>query len=261
MAGMETILITGGTGTLGRAVVRRLQAPGREVRVLSRRAAPTGTQGRADDGAVRDDGTVRFVGDLRTGDGVDAAVSGADTIVHCATTLGRGDVQATRVLADAARRAGGAPHLVYISIAGIDAVPLSYYRAKLAAEQVVEDSGLPWTILRTTQFHDLVATLFRAQRALPWTTVLSGVRFQPVDVRDVADRLAELAEKGPSGRAPDLGGPQVRTMRELARAYRGRPVLPVPLPGRIAGALRAGRNLVPDNRSDGPAFEDFLAGR
>ncbi|WP_017558394.1 SDR family oxidoreductase [Nocardiopsis baichengensis] len=255
MAGMKTILVTGGTGTLGKAVVRRLQAAGREVRVLSRRADPAGEQGRPDGGPVR------FVGDLRTGDGVDAAVSGADTVVHCATMLGRDDVRATRVLAEAARRAGGDAHLLYISIAGIDAIPLPYYRAKLAAEHVVENSGLPWTILRTTQFHDLLATVFRAQRALPWTTVLSGVRFQPVDVRDVADRLAELAEKGPSGRAPDLGGPRVRTMRELARAYSGRPVLPVPLPGRIAGAFRAGRNLVPGNRSSGPGFEDFLADR
>ncbi|MDA2804414.1 SDR family oxidoreductase [Nocardiopsis suaedae] len=245
---METILITGGTGTLGKAVVRRLLAPGREVRVLSRRPGPSGD-------------AERYVGDLRTGAGVAEAVSGADTIVHCATTLGRDDVRTTRLLAEAARRGGAKPHLLYISIAGIDVIPLSYYRAKLATEHVVKNSGLPWTILRTTQFHDLIARFFSAQRALPVTAVLSGVRFQPVDVRVVAERMADLAEEGESGRVPDLGGPEIRTMADLARAYRARPVVSVPLPGTTMRGFRAGGNLVPDNALAGPAFEDFLAGR
>lgn len=245
---MENILITGGTGTLGTAVVRRLIGAGREVRVLSRRPGPSGE-------------AERFVGDLRTGAGVAEAVSGVDTIVHCATTLGRDDVRTTRLLAEAARRGGARPHLLYISIAGIDVIPLSYYRVKLATEHVVQNSGLPWTILRATQFHDLVARFFSLQRALPVTAALSRVRFQPVDVRVVADRMAALAEAGESGRAPDLGGPEIRTMADLARAYRARPVVSVPLPGRTMRGFRAGGNLVPDNAVDGPTFEDFLAGR
>lgn len=245
---MEKILITGGTGTLGRAVVQRVLGGGREVRVLSRRPGPSGE-------------AERFVGDLRTGAGVAEAVSGVDTIVHCATTLGRDDVRTTRLLAEAARRGGAKPHLLYISIAGIDTIPLFYYRAKLATEHVVKNSGLPWTILRTTQFHDLLARFFSLQRALPVTAVLSGVRFQPVDVRVVAERMAALAEEGESGRVPDLGGPEIRTMADLARAYRARPAVPLPVFGKTARAFRAGDNLVPDNAVDGPTFEDFLAGR
>ncbi|MDA2810842.1 NAD(P)H-binding protein [Nocardiopsis sp. RSe5-2] len=245
---MEKILITGGTGTLGKAVVRRVLEGGREVRVLSRRP---GSSGEAE----------RVVGDLRTGDGVAEAVSGVDTIVHCATTLGRDDVRTTRLLAEAARDGGAKPHLIYISIAGIDTIPLSYYRTKLATEHVVKNSGLPWTILRTTQFHDLIARMFSAQRALPVTAVLSGVRFQPVDVRVVAERMAALAEEGESGRVPDLGGPEIRTMADLARAYRARPVAPLPLFGKTVRAFRAGDNLVPGNAVDGPTFEEFLAGR
>ena len=76
-------------------------------------------------------------------------------IVHCATTLGKGDIQAARHLIDAARQAGR-PHLVYISIVGVDRVPVGYYKSKLEAERLVEDSGLPWTVLRATQFHQLI---------------------------------------------------------------------------------------------------------
>ncbi len=112
-------------------------------------------------------------------------MAGADTIVHCATTNGAADVAVTRTLVDAARRAG-TPHLVFISIVGVDRIPLGYYRAKLAAERVVEDAGRGWTILRATQFHDLVARLWRVQRRSPVTVSPAGTSIQPIDVRDVA---------------------------------------------------------------------------
>ncbi|SFO50446.1 NAD(P)H-binding [Saccharopolyspora antimicrobica] len=131
----KPILVTGGTGTLGSVVVQRLLDTGQDVRVLSRRPGSTGT--------AREWAT----GDLRTGAGIDAATSGVDVIVHCATTLSSKDVAATERLIGAARR-NGEPHLVYISIVGVDRVPLFYYRAKLEAEERVRNSGLPWTILR-----------------------------------------------------------------------------------------------------------------
>ena len=87
-----SILVTGGTGTLGRLVVQQV-TPGAQVRVLSCRPAPSGH-----------DQADWAIGDLRTGRGIDAAVSGADVIVHCATSFGGGDVDAARRLIDAARR-------------------------------------------------------------------------------------------------------------------------------------------------------------
>ena len=127
---MRPVLVTGGTGTLGRVVVARLLDAGRDARVASRRP-----------------GAATAVADLRSGAGVDEAVAGADAMVHCATTSGAADVAVTRTLVDAARRAD-TPHLVFISIVGVDGIPLGYYRAKLAAERVIEDAGLGWTILR-----------------------------------------------------------------------------------------------------------------
>ncbi|MZE78103.1 SDR family oxidoreductase [Streptomyces xinghaiensis] len=268
----QSVLVTGGTGTLGRAVVQRLldAAPagarltdGRPaVRVLSRRSR-SAADDRPYDWAT---------GDLRSGEGIDAAVTGADVVIHCATTLGRGDVEATRRLTDAvARQPDGSPHLVHISIVGIDRIPLGYYRAKLEAERIIESSQVPWTILRATQFHDLIARIASAQRRLPALAALAGVRFQPVDVTEVAARLVELADGFPAGRVPDLGGPEARAHTDLTRAWlratgRRRAVLPLPLPGRAGRELRAGANLVVAGEDGGNTlgritFEDFLAGR
>jgi len=238
-----TVLVTGGTGTLGSALVARLDRP----RVLSRRA-----------------GTGRVVGDLRTGEGLDEAVADASVIVHCATAP-RGDADATARLVAAARRAG-APHLVYVSIVGVDRIPLPYYREKLRAERIVEDSGLPATILRATQFHDLLATLFATTARAGVLPVLARTSFQPIAVGDVADRLATIVAGPAQGRATDIGGPEVRPMADLARAWRHatgrrRPVLPLRLPGAIAGGYRAGAHLAPAHADGVVTFEQFLAAR
>ncbi|MGQ0838697.1 SDR family oxidoreductase [Actinokineospora sp.] len=238
------ILVTGGTGTLGRVVARTLTDACRAVRVLSRTGEPPG--------------------DLLTGAGVGTALSEVDTVVHCATTLGRKDVEATATLIAAAKRAG-VTHLVYISIVGIDRVPLPYYRAKLAAERLIEDSGLPWTVLRTTQFHDLIARLWSVQRYSPVLCYPSGVSFQPVDTGTVAARLAALAAGPPAGRVADLGGPRVLTARDSARAYlratgRRRLLVPFRVPGATFAAYRRGEHLAPEHADGQVDFETFLAG-
>jgi uncharacterized protein YbjT (DUF2867 family) len=242
------ILVTGGTGTLGRALVARLRADGYLPRVLSRRPG--------------DDG--RIVGDLETGAGVPEAVRGVDTIVHAATRFGH-DVPAAARLLKAARDAD-VRHLVFISIVGIDRVPYRYYRDKQRVERLIEDGGVPWTILRATQFHDLLAKLFGALSRSPVLPVLAGAPFQPVDVRDVADRLAALAVAEPAGRVPALAGPQIRPMADLARAWlratgRHRPVLPVWAPGAFARAVRAGGLVAPSHADGRITFDDYLAAR
>lgn len=246
-----TVLVTGGTGTLGRVVVDRLLERRYDVRLLSRRDEPPGHR----------KGTW-VTGDLRTGAGIERSVAGADTIVHCATS-GRGDVAATRTLIDAAKSAG-AGHLVYISIVGIDDIPMFYYRAKLRVERLLEDSGIGCTILRATQFHDLLAAAISVQRRLPVVVVPAGVRFQPIDACDVATRLAGIAEQAPAGRVADIGGPQVRAGDELARTWlkahgMRRPVLRPRIPGKMMKALAAGANLVPEHADGGATFDDFLA--
>lgn len=250
------VLVTGGTGTLGRAVVRQLLADGHDTRVLSRRPRPAGDR-KAYEWAT---------GDLNTGEGVDAAVTGVRVIIHCATTGNRKDVAITRNLTDAALRSADRPHLVYISIVGIDRVPFFYYRAKLDTERLVAASGLPWSVLRTTQFHDLVALLTDAQRRLPVALTLGGVRFQPIDVREVAERLVALATGPAVGRADDMGGPQIRDAAHFTRATlrasgRRRRVVALRPPGAFFRALRLGGNLVPDRAVGRTTFEEYLARR
>lgn len=244
--GQKTIVVTGGTGTLGRVVVDLLEADGHDVRVLSRKS-PT------------------WPIDLRTGEGLEAALAGAEVVVHCASTQTGGDVESARHLVTAAK-AVGVRHVVYISIVGIDVVPLGYYRSKLAAERVVEESGVGWTVLRTTQFHDLVATLFGALAKTPLVMPVPSVRLQPVEVREVAARLVDLALAEPAGRVPDVGGPEVRSAADLARAYlaargRKRRIVPVRLPGRVFGALRRGGGITPEHADGKGTFEEFLAAR
>ncbi|MGW0913457.1 SDR family oxidoreductase [Streptomyces sp. NPDC002784] len=244
---MTTILVTGGTGTLGRLVAERLVADGHEVRVLSRHAQPYGV-------------------DLREGGPVlDAAVSGVDAIVHCASTPRGGDEKAAAQLIAAARGAG-VGHLAYISIVGVDRVPFGYYRSKLAVEKLIEESGLGWTILRATQFHDLLAQVFGMLAKPPVMLVPAGVRDQPVDVAEVADRLVELALAAPAGRVPDMAGPEVRPFDSLARAYlqatgRKRRVVSVPLAGKAYRAFRAGGHLAPERAVGTGTFEEYLAVR
>jgi uncharacterized protein YbjT (DUF2867 family) len=248
---MSAVLVTGGSGTLGRAVVRRLQDEGHQVRALSRKPR-TATAGET-----------WVTGDLTTGAGIAEAVRDVDVVVHCATDVRRfsNDIAGTGHLVGALEATR--PHLIYVSIVGIDRVPMPYYRTKLAVEGLVERSDAPWTILRATQFHDLARTMFSALAKLPIMALPSGISLQPVDVTDVADRLAELAAGPPRGRATDLGGPQVRTLKELARAYlaaegKRRPILGVRLPGAIARAYREGHHLTPEHADGQVTFEEYL---
>lgn len=244
---MTTILVTGGTGTLGRVVTDELRAGGHEVRVLSRHARP-------------------YAVDLREGGpGLDTALAGVETVVHCASSPRGGDEKAAAHLIEAARRAT-VGHLLYISIVGVDRVPFGYYRSKLAVERQIEDSGLGWTVLRTTQFHDLVVSVLRGLAKSPVLVLPAGVADQPVEVTEVAGRLAELAVAAPAGRVPDMGGPQVRPFDSLARSYlratgRRRPIVRLPLFGKAYGAFRAGGHLAPDHAVGKVSFEQHLAHR
>jgi uncharacterized protein YbjT (DUF2867 family) len=256
------ILVTGGTGTLGRLVVRRLHDAGYDLRVLTRHS----------DAAK--DGIEFMTGDLTTGEGIAPVVNGVETIVHLAGSA-RGDEDKAHNLVRAASRAG-APHLVYISVVGAERIPVvsgvdrnmfGYFASKRAAEKVVEDSGLPWTTLRATQFHDLMLIVAQALAKLPVVPLPAGFRVQPVDADEVAARLVELTLGEPAGRVPDMGGPQVYGAADLFRGYlraskrRRRPIVQVWLPGKAARAFRAGANLAPEQAVGHRTWEEFLTER
>ena len=141
-----------------------------------------------------------------------------------------------------------------------------YFASKRAAEKVVEDSGLPWTTLRATQFHDLILTVARQLAKLPVVPIPAGFRVQPVDADEVAARLVKLTLGEPTGRVPDMGGSRVYGAADLLRGYlrashRRRLIVPVWLPGKAARVFRAGANLTPEQAVGRRTWEEFLAER
>jgi uncharacterized protein YbjT (DUF2867 family) len=251
------VLVTGGTGTLGRHVVMRLRHSGHRARIFSRQP-----RGHVD--AVQ--------GDLKTGAGLVKAVTGMDAIVHAATgardslTARRTDVGGTRRLLKVAHDAG-VRHIVFVSIVGIDGVAYPYYRTKLAAEGEVKKDQVPWSILRATQFHDLMELFLRGFSRVPGMTMIPFQwQFQPVDAREVASRVVEVVLGEPGGMLEDFGGPEVRDFKSIADSWlaarkQGRRLVNFAMPFRFSRQFAEGRLLTPEHKSGSITFEQYLAER
>ncbi len=243
---MTRILVTGGSGVLGREVVTSLKTAGYTPRIMSRRSQPPTLAA----------GIEWTQADVATGVGLAAAVAGVNGIVHAATSPFRQgrqvEVEGARHILEEAQRAN-VRHLIYVSIVGIDRVPYAYYRLKLAAEDIVAGGNVPWSILRATQFHNLIDMAFGFLARFPLILLPTDLKAQPIDPGEVAARLCELVAAGPSGRAADIGGPEVHSTGDLMRIWLEtrrlhRPVIHLPLPGGTAAGFRRGDNTCPDQR-------------
>lgn len=230
------IAVVGGTGTLGRAVVRELLAGGHEVAVLSRNPPSRRT------------GASHRRVDLSDGSGLDAALEGVETVIDAAN--GPSGANAAPVLVDGSKRlleAGakaGVKHHLCVSIVGCERVPTAYYKVKTAQEEAVRTGALPWTIVRATQFHNLIDWALGKYTRMGVTPVIAG-KLQPVDVPTVARFTAGFATGAPRQASLEITGPQIEPIRDLAeqwRKARGRRslLLPVRMPGPIGRALLAG---------------------
>lgn len=247
-----TVAVVGGTGTLGALVVRELLARGAAVRVLSRNATDVPA------------GATHHRVDLTSGEGLAGALAGADAVVGAANSTKAAEavlVAGTRRLLEA-EAAVGVTHHVAISIIGIDRVPISYYRAKLAQEEAVEAGAVPFSILRASQFPQLLDGAFAAAARFG-VRPTGAAKVQPIDPGVVAACLAEAAVAGPGGRLPDVAGPRVQTLSELSRAWataRGKHRLPLRLPawGKMGKALAAGALCDPAAATPGETFEEWL---
>lgn len=238
---MTKILVTGGTGTLGRQVVQRLESGGMFVRSFSRHMSVRKNY------ELVGNRVEWSQGDLETGRGLDEALKDIDVVIHTATGNGKSprvDIEGTRILLAKARKAG-VSHFIYISLVGADRIPVGYFRTKLEAEELVTSSGIPWSILRATQFHSLLDGMLHSATRVPLFAFLPTFVNQPVDSSEVADRLCELALSIPSGRVPDLGGPEVLTGIQILHTWLNtrrmkRLTIPIYIPGKMGHALRSG---------------------
>ncbi|HEX6489477.1 MAG TPA: SDR family oxidoreductase [Candidatus Dormibacteraeota bacterium] len=263
MSSDRLILVTGGTGGLGRRVVPRLHGAGRRVRVLSRHPKPTV------------EGVEYVAADLARDSGVAEAVAGAEIVLHLAGAAGidENEAQIRNLVRHAVE--AGVRHLVNISVVGADRIPVvssvdramfGYFAGQLAVERAVIESGLPWTNLRATQFHDgFVLVMVQSMTKLPVVPVPAGFRFQPVAAEEVADRLVELTLGPPAGQVPDIAGPEILDAAYLVRSYvaavgKRRLLVPMPLPGAAARAVRDGANLAPGRTVGKQSWENFLRG-
>ena len=220
---------------------------------------------------ARIDGAEYFRADVTTGEGLAAALAGADVVIDCLE--GRSG-KALKNFADggarllAAAQDAGVARAVMLSIVNCDRSSFGYYASKAAKEQVYERSGLETVVVRATQFHSLLATMFGAGSRLRIIPVVKGARFQPIAPADVAAALLEAALEPPAGvrhSVRTVGGPGdpghggVRPAVESRHRLRGHAWCGCRCPGAMGNYLRAGLNLVPEERHAGETFSGWLA--
>ncbi len=243
------IAIVGGAGTLGRHVTAELVGRGHDVRVLSRSSQD-------------------YPVDLISGQGLAEGLDGCAAVVDASNASP--PKRAAQVLVQgsglllAAEQQAGVGHHVCISIVGCERVPMGYYRVKVEQEHVVNQGPVPWSIVRATQFHELVAAALSA--AGRWHVLpVPDMRLQTVAAAQVAEVVADIAEGEPGRGQIQVAGPQVMTAAALARTWKritGRRAvsIPVPVPGKLGRALRTGGLTADDADVLGTlTFADWLA--
>ncbi len=226
------IAVAGATGNIGALTVAALERDGHDVVRVSRSLGV----------------------DLSTGDGLDAALTGAEAVVDTTNSAATDRDEAvayfgtaTRNLLAAEERAG-VRHHVLLSIAGIGRVDgNAHYAGKREQERLVAEGPVPWTVVPATQFHDFAATV-TGWTEQDGTATIAPLLVQPVAPADVADVLARVAAGEPRGRHPDVAGPEPQDLVDMARrthAARGRSVRLVPTWSGLFGPEMAGNALLP----------------
>lgn len=247
---MNDYAVIGGTGTVGRLIASELQAAGATVRALSRRSPD-------------------YPVDLTTGRGLSEALSGCSVVIDASNGSSRHPepvlVEGSRRLIDAVVKTG-VRRVICVSIVGIEKVPTRYYKAKLAQERIVQGSGVASTIVRSTQFHELLETALSALARFRLSP-RSGARLHPVAAAEAARAIADVARQPEPGEWVTIAGPEVVEVTQLGAQWQARSdrrLLPVPLPlaPRLSRALRDGALTCahPDFRGE-TSFESWLSGR
>lgn len=243
------MVVIGGAGLIGTGLVNRLRARGHEVVAASR---STGV-------------------DAVTGVGLAKALAGAQVVVDVLNSPSFEEAAALKFFEASSRNllaaeaVAGVGHHVALSVVGADRLPgAGYMRAKVAQEGLIRASGIPYTIVRATQFFEFVGAI--AGAGTDGDTVrLSPVMMQPVAADDVADALAEVAVAAPVNSAVELAGPEPIRMDDLGRRFLAatRDARQVTTDARAGyfGATVDDHSLTPgDNpRLGSMRFEDWLA--
>jgi len=196
------ITVVGASGLIGTKVVDLVTAEGHDVVAASRASGV----------------------DVLTGDGLAEALSGADALVDVVNSPSFEDdpvmeffTKSTTNLVDAAKRAG-VGHYVCLSIVGADELPDSgYMRAKVVQEKVITESGIPYTVVRATQFAEFTDAITASMTVGDEVRVPDAL-IQPVAADKVAAEVARAAVAAPLGGVVNIGGPEKISFEQMARA-------------------------------------------
>ncbi|GAB2569001.1 SDR family oxidoreductase [Spirosoma areae] len=263
---MNKVLVTGGSGVLGSAVVHTFQQAQLDFLTGSRKAIKKESYS-----TVNQSTSVPWTHlDLVTGEGLSVALAGVDTVLHLASApgkLGNEPVETviTRNLLKAIRQSD-VKHLIYSSIVGVDKIQHGYYKAKRRAEVLIEESRVPYTILRATQFHDLVDFVISKLMSLPVGFVPKKLLDQPIHVDAVAQKLYELAQSGPQQTILNLGGPEVLDAGALTQTWMThrkitKPIVPIPAVGGLMTSFARGEHTCAEKAIGSKTWEAYLAER
>lgn len=259
---MTRILVTGGTGALGQDVVAKLRSTQHRIRLLSRKPPP----------AIHDPTVEWMQGDVVNGSNLASVLSEVDIVVNCvgdAQNAYETDVLGVKRLAVTAQQTG-VRHFFHISIVGIERMDVQFYRYKLEAEKAVAASRVPYSIQRVTQFHSLLDHIMSQVKILPKAVELSVAQdacFQLIDTRDVAQYILPLLLAEPAGHLPDVGGPEILRMDEIAKVFLHAhgiidPILVDAPEGffspNAVEAFRQGIHTVPDRRYGQVTWADYV---
>lgn len=244
---MSKILITGGTGNLGRSLVKILDENNVSYTIASRQNK-NGKENIA-------------VLDLLENKGIKEAVAGKEIIFHLATDFKK-DTKATCNLLSALEPHSNM-HLIYISIVGIDKVPFAYYRQKLSSEAAIKKSGIPFTILRATQFHEFIDQILSTLLKYPIGLLPKKVISQPVQTAAVAEQLYRLSLADASNKTYEIGGPEVCTLEALAGEWmrynnKKRWLINLPLWGTLGTTFRNGSLTTRHKAREGVSWKEWL---
>ncbi len=260
---MNKIVITGGSGVLGSALARKLQVQNPDFLTISRSRSKTNHYSPTTE--VPD--LPWQYADLLTGEGLDEALTGRDTVFHLAsiprqTNHDHPETKLMQNLLKAAKNKG-IWHLIYISIVGVDKIPLPYYRAKLEAEQLLQQSGVPYTILRATQFHPFLDAIMGLLLKWPVGLVPKKFKVQPISIESVVQELINIGEMEPQHKVLNIGGPEVLDFGEVAKLWQeyhdtSKPVINIPIIGKLMKTVANGGLLCEETAPDSITWEAYL---
>ncbi len=197
------IVVIGGTGLIGSKVVKKLIAQGHDALAASPKSGV----------------------DATTGKGLAEALAGADVVVDVSNAPSWEDAAVLAFFESSGRniaraeKAAGVSHHVALSVVGTDRLQESgYFRAKLAQERLIKSSGVPFTIIRATQFFEFLRAIADTGTADD-RVHLPSVSFQPIAADDVAAAVAAAAVAAPANDTIEIAGPERQPMSTLVAHY------------------------------------------